>query len=176
MKLKPANISAIRRRLMAMVLCAVALTPGALAQDDNALPAATVAAADNLINAAVYDALLSAGAGEERARAAAQSVANTGQFVAKTDLDQFVTKTDLAEAKSELVTKTDLAEAKSELASKADLAEVKSELKAEIAQLRNDLILLGAGTAGAIVLMMLAGFHMLWRRISELAERLPHAA
>ena len=163
MKLKPANISAIRRRLMAMVLCAVALTPGALAQDDNALPVATVAASGNLMNAAVYDALLSAGAGEARARAAAQSVANTGQFVTKTDLDQFVTKADLAEAKSEL-------------ASKADLAEVKSELKAEIAQLRNDLILLGAGTAGAIVLMILAGFHMLWRRISELAERLPHAA
>ena len=140
MKLKPANISAIRR-LMAMVLCAVALTPGALAQDDNALPVATVAASGNLMNAAVYDALLSAGAGEARARAAAQSVANTNQFVTKTDL-----------------------------------AEAKSELKAEIAQLRNDLILLGAGTAGAIVLMMLAGFHMLWRRISELAERLPHAA
>ena len=140
MKLKPANISAIRR-LMAMVLCAVALTPGALAQDDNALPVATVAASGNLMNAAVYDALLSAGASEARARAAAQSVANTNQFVTKTDL-----------------------------------AEAKSELKAEIAQLRNDLILLGAGTAGAIVLMMLAGFHMLWRRISELAERLPHAA
>ena len=141
MKLKPANISAIRRRLMAMVLCAVALTPGALAQDDNALPVATVAASGNLMNAAVYDALLSAGASEARARAAAQSVANTNQFVTKTDL-----------------------------------TEAKSELKAEIAQLRNDLILLGAGTAGAIVLMMLAGFHMLWRRISELAERLPHAA
>ena len=139
--MKPANISAIRRRLMAMVLCAVALTPGALAQDDNALPVATVAASGNLMNAAVYDALLSAGAGEARARAAAQSVANTNQFVTKTDL-----------------------------------AEAKSELKAEIAQLRNDLILLGAGTAGAIVLMILAGFHMLWRRISELAERLPHAA
>ena len=139
--MKPANISAIRRRLTALVLCAVALTPGALAQDDNALPVATVAASGNLMNAAVYDALLSAGAGEARARAAAQSVANTNQFVTKTDL-----------------------------------AEAKSELKAEIAQLRNDLILLGAGTAGAIVLMMLAGFHMLWRRISELAERLPHAA
>ena len=141
MKLKPANISAIRRRLMAMVLCAVALTPGALAQDDNPVPVATVAASGNLMNAAVYDALLSAGAGEARARAAAQSVANTNQFVTKTDL-----------------------------------AEAKSELKAEIAQLRNDLILLGAGTAGAIVLMILAGFHLLWRRISELAERLPHAA
>ena len=141
MKLKPANISAICRRLTAMVLCAVALTPGALAQDDNALPVATVAASGNLMNAAVYDALLSAGASEARARAAAQSVANTNQFVTKTDL-----------------------------------AEAKSELKAEIAQLRNDLILLGAGTAGAIVLMILAGFHLLWRRISELAERLPHAA
>ena len=139
--MKPANISAIRRRLMALVLCAVALTPGALAQDDNALPVATVAVSGNLMNAAVYDALLSAGAGEARARAAAQSVANTNQFVTKTDL-----------------------------------AEAKSELKAEIAQLRNDLILLGAGTAGAIVLTMLAGFHLLWHKIGELAERLPYAA
>ena len=105
MKLKPANISAIRR-LTALVLCVIALAPGALAQDDDALP-----------------------------------VVNTGQYVTKTDL-----------------------------------AEMKSELKAEIAQLRNDLILLGAGMAGAIVLTMLAGFHMLWRKINELAERLPYAA
>ena len=111
--MKPANISAIRRRLTALVLFVVALVPGAL---------------------------LSAEVGKERDHAA-QSVANTGQLVTKTDL-----------------------------------AEAKSELKAEIAQLRNDLILLGAGMAGAVVLTMLAGFHLLWRRISELAERLPHAA
>ena len=114
MKLKPANISAICRRWTALVLFVVALMSGAL---------------------------LSAGVDKERDRTAAQSVANTGQLVTKTDL-----------------------------------AEAKSELKAEIAQLRNDLILLGAGMAGAIVLTMLAGFHLLWRRISELAERLPHAA
>ena len=142
--MKSANFPAIFRRLAAPFLAVAFLSvPGPLAADETPPPEtmATVASSGNLMNIAVYDALLSAGAGEPQARAATKSVANT---------DQFVTKTDLAEAKS--------------------------ELKDEIAHLRNDLILLGAGTAGAIVLMMLAGFHLLWRRISELAERLPPRA
>ena len=141
--MKPAIISAIFRRLSAPLLAVFLLTPGTLAADEVAspVPLATVAASGNLMNIAVYDALLSAGASESQARAAAQSVADTNQFVTKTDL-----------------------------------SDAKSELKNEIAQLRNDLILLGAATAFAVVLMIMAGFHLLWRRMSELAERLPHAA
>ena len=127
-----AFISAIVRRLAAPLLAAVFLLPGSLAADEDARGRvlATVSASGNLMNIAVYDALLQAGASEPRARAAAQSVADTDH-----------------------------------LATKADLAEMKS-----------DLIQMGMATAGAIVLTMLAGFHLLWRRISELAERLPHPA
>ena len=142
--MSPAAIFIAFRRLAAPLLAAVSLSvPGALAADEGppAEPLAVVASSGGLMNIAVYDALLSAGASEEQARAAAQSVADTNH-----------------------------------LATKTDLAEAKSELKGEISDLRNDLVLLGAGTAGAIVLAMLAGFHMLWRRMSELAERLPHAA
>ena len=130
--MKPAIISAIFRRLSAPILAVVLLTPGTLAADEVASPAvlAAVAASGNLMNVAVYDALLSAGASEFQARAAAQSVADTDH-----------------------------------LATKADIAD-----------LRSDLILTGAATAFAVVLMIVAGFHLLWRRISELAERLPHAA
>ena len=175
-------ISAIFRRWAGSVLAAVfLLVPGATAADESAapLPLPVVVASGDLMNSAVYDALLSAGASEEQARAAARSVANTDGLVTKADLSEaksnLVTKADLSEAKSNLVTKADLSEAKSNLATKADLAEVKSELKGEIAQLRNDMILLGAATAGALILMMVGGFHLLWRRLSELAERLPPA-
>ena len=121
------------RRLAKLLLAGFLLVPGALSADEPAPPSpvlATVAASGNLMNIAVYDALLSAGAGEFQARAAAMSVADTGHFATKSDL----------------------------------------------AELKSDLIQTGMGTAGAIVLIILAGFHLLWRRISELAERLPRTS
>ena len=131
--MKPVIIPAIFRRLAAPFLAAFFLSlPGSLAADESVAPAvaAEVASSGGLMNVAVYDALLQAGASEESARAAAQSVANTGHLATKTDL----------------------------------------------AEMKSDLVQTGMAMAGALVLTMLAGFHLLWRRISELAERMPHPA
>ena len=141
--MKPVRFQIVR--FFSRLLLAAALTaPGMLAADES-VPAApapvAVAASQNLMNIAVYDALLSAGAGEPEARAAARSVAATDH-----------------------------------LATKSDLAKLQAKVEADFAKLRSDFILTGATVAGAVMLTMLAGFHMLWRRISELAERLPRTA
>ena len=84
----------------------------------------------SLMVAEVYKALLSAGAPEEEARAAASAIP-----VAK-----------------DLATKQDIAELRSEL--KQDIAELRSELKQDIAELRSDLKIIKFVYGPAVLLML----------------------
>ena len=74
----------------------------------------------------VYQALVDAGASEEKARAAAEAIP---------DMSELADKNDLAGVRSEL--KQDIADLRSEL--KQDIADLRSELKQEIADLRSEL-------------------------------------
>ena len=121
-------------RFAGIFIFALSLTPGALAQEQDAAPA--VAAADGLMNVAVYDAFKSAGVDEAKARAAAQSVA-----IPERD----------------------------ELATKSDLADLRAEIKAELAEMQFRLIMAG-GSVAALLLLCIIG---VWRKIAELAEKMP---
>ena len=78
-------------RIAGILFAALSLAPAALAQ--NVVPTAS----NELMNVAVYDALLRAGADENSARAAAKSVA-----VSSHNHDQLATKADLADLKADL--------------------------------------------------------------------------
>ena len=136
-------------RAAGVLIFALSLTPGTLAEDAASVDAASVsssaaaplvvAAADGLMNVAVYDALKSAGVDEEKARAAARSVAFPEQ-------DQLVTK---------------------------------SDLKAGLAELEARLIWAGAGAMGLILTLLVGLFAMIvgvWRKIADLAEKMPPPA
>ena len=136
-------------RAAGVLIFALSLTPGTLAEDAASVDAASVspsavaplvvAAADGLMNVAVYDALKSAGVDEEKARAAARSVAFPAQ-------DQLVTK---------------------------------SDLKAGLAELEARLIWAGAGAMGLILTLLVGLFAMIvgvWRKIADLAEKMPPPA
>ena len=84
----------------------------------------------------VYEALISTGADEAKAAAAAIPVT-----------ERLAAKQDLAEVKSEL--KQDIAEVKSEL--KQDLADVKSELKQDIAVLKFAVFSFGPVIVGLLI-------------------------
>jgi hypothetical protein len=85
----------------------------------------------------VYQALVDAGASEEKARAAAEAIPDMSDLADKNDVAQFRSelKQDIAELRSEL--KQDIAELRSEL--KQDIAELRSELKQDIVGLKADL-------------------------------------
>ena len=144
-------------RAAGVLIFALSLTPGTLAEDAASVDAASVsssaaaplvvAAADGLMNVAVYDALKSAGVDEEKARAAAWSVAFP-------ERDQLATKADLVALRA--VTKADL---------KAGLAEMEARL-----------IWAGAGAMGLILTLLVGLFAMIvgvWRKIADLAEKMP---
>ena len=80
-------------RFAGILIFALSLTPGALAQERDAAPAVV---AGGLMNVAVYDAFKSAGVDEGKARAAAKSLAIP-------DRDELATKSDLAELETRLV-------------------------------------------------------------------------
>ena len=147
-------------RAAGVLIFALSLTPGTLAEDaalvdavsvsPSAEPALVVAAADGLMNVAVYDALKSAGVDEEKARAAARSVAFP-------ERDQLATKADLA----------------------ALQAVNKADLKAGLAELEARLIWAGAGAMGLILTLLVGLFAMIvgvWRKIADLAEKMPPPA
>ena len=85
----------------------------------------------------VYQALVDAGASEEKARAAAAAIPDMSDLADKNDVAQFRSelKQDIASLRSEL--KQDIASLRSEL--KQDIADVRSEFKREIVELRSEL-------------------------------------
>ena len=156
-------------RIAGILIFALPLTPGTLAEDAASVdaasvspsaeePALVVAAADGLMNVAVYDALKSAGVDEKKARAAARSVAFPEQ-------DQLATKADLVALQA--VNKADLA---------ALRAVTKADLKAGLAEMEARLIWAGAGAMGLILTLLVGLFAMIvgvWRKIADLAEKMP---
>ena len=110
----------------------------------------TVAVSDQLVNIAVYDALKSAGAGEEKARAAAESVAFP-------EREQLATKADIAETK-------------------AEIAALRADTEMRLGQLETRLIWAGSGAMG-LILTLIAGLYAaligVWRKLAELAEKIP---
>ena len=141
------NTPRIFARIAGILFAALSLTPTALAQ--NAAPTAS----SELINVAVYDAFLQAGADEPSARAAAKSVAGPSH-----NHDQLATKADLA------VLQADVAALQATAATKADLAALETRL-----------IWAGAGAMGLILTLMVGLFAMIvgiWRKIAELAEKM----
>ena len=85
----------------------------------------------------VYQALVDAGASEEKARAAAEAIPDMSDLADKNDLAGYRSelKQDIAELRSEL--KRDIAELRSEL--KQDIADLRSEVKQDIVGLKADL-------------------------------------
>ena len=157
-------------RAAGVLIFALSLTPGTLAEDAASVsssvePALVVAAADGLMNVAVYDALKSAGVDEEKARAAARSVAFP-------ERDQLATKADLVALQA--VTKADLASLRA--VTKADLAALQAVNKADLAEMEARLIWAGAGAMGLILTLLVGLFAMIvgvWRKIADLAEKMP---
>ena len=154
-------------RAAGVLIFALSLTPGTLAEDAASVDAASVsssaaaplvvAAADGLMNVAVYDALKSAGVDEEKARAAARSVAFPEQ-------DQLATKADLVALQA---------------VTKADLAALRAVTKADLAEMEARLIWAGAGAMGLILTLLVGLFAMIvgvWRKIADLAEKMPPPA
>ena len=94
----------------------------------------------SLIFTELYDALIEAGASEQRARAAA---------AAMPDIERLATKDDVAELRAEI------AATRSE--SKQDNAELKAELKQDIAELRREVAVtkFGTFTMGPAILALL---------------------
>ena len=128
--MKKTKTNRIVSRFAGILIFALSLTPGALAQEEDAAP--TVAAAGGLMNVAVYDAFKSAGVDEGKARAAAKSLAIP-------DRDELATKSDLAELETRLVRA-------------------------------------GAAALGMILTLMAGLFAMIvgiWRKIADLAEKMP---
>ena len=95
----------------------------------------------------VYQALVDAGASEEKARAAAEAIPDMSELADKNDVAGFRSelqrgiggvrsdlKKDIVELRSEL--KQDMVELRSEL--KQDMVELRSELKQDIAELRSE--------------------------------------
>ena len=84
----------------------------------------------------VYQALVDAGASEEKARAAAEAIPDMSDLADKNDLAGYRSelKQEIAELRSEL--KRDMVELRSEL--KQDIADLRSELKQDIADLRSE--------------------------------------
>ena len=136
-------------RAAGVLIFALSLTPGTLAEDAASVDAASVspsaaaplvvAAADGLMNVAVYDALKSAGVDEEKARAAARSVAFP-------ERDQLATKADLAALQA---------------VNKADLAALRAVTKADLAEMEARLIWAGAGAMGLILTLLVGLFAMI---------------
>ena len=89
-----------------------------------------------LIVTEIYDALIEAGAGEEKARAAAAAIPFAEHLATREDLGDIRTglKGDIAELRTEL--KGDIAELRTEL--KGEIAELRTELKGDIAELRTE--------------------------------------
>jgi DNA anti-recombination protein RmuC len=85
----------------------------------------------------VYQALVDAGASEEKARAAAEAIPDMSDLAEKNDVAELRSelKQDIADLRAEL--NQDIAELRSEL--KQDIAELRSELKQDIAELRSEL-------------------------------------
>ncbi len=85
----------------------------------------------------VYQALVDAGASEEKARAAAEAIPDMSDLAKKNDVAELRSelKQDIADLRAEL--NQDIAELRSEL--KQDIAELRSELKQDIAELRSEL-------------------------------------
>ncbi len=84
----------------------------------------------------VYQALVDAGASEEKARAAAEAIPDMSDLADKSDLAGFRSelKQEIADVRSEL--KQGLAGLRSEL--KQDLASLRSEFKQDLANLRSE--------------------------------------
>ena len=84
----------------------------------------------------VYQALVDAGASEEKARAAAEAIPDMSELADKNDLAEVRSelKQDIADLRSEL--KRDIVELRSEF--KQDIAELRSEVKQDIAELRSE--------------------------------------
>ena len=149
-------------RAAGVLIFALSLTPGTLAEDAASVSSSVaaplvVAAADGLMNVAVYDALKSAGVDEEKARAAARSVAFP-------ERDQLATKSDLAALQA---------------VNKADLAALRAVTKADLAEMEARLIWAGAGAMGLILTLLVGLFAMIvgvWRKIADLAEKMPPPA
>ena len=106
----------------------------------------------SLIHKELYDALIEAGASEQRARSAA---------TAMPDIERLVTKDDFAELRAEL--KAEIAATRSE--TKQDNAELRAELKQDKAELKQDIADLrrevavtkfGTFTMGPAILALLA--------------------
>ena len=89
----------------------------------------------------VYEALVSAGAPEDKAKAAAGAIP-----IAR----DIATKQDLADLRTEL--KQDIAELRTEL--KQDIAELRTELKQDIAELKSDLKIMKFVYGPAVLLML----------------------
>ena len=85
----------------------------------------------------VYQALVDAGASEEKARAAAEAIPDMSDLAEKNDVAELRSelKQDIADLRAEL--NQDIAELRSEL--KQDIAGLRSELKQDIASLRSEL-------------------------------------
>lgn len=84
----------------------------------------------------VYQALVDAGASEEKARAAAEAIPDMSELADKNDLAgvRSELKQDIADLRSEL--KQEIADLRSEL--KRDMVELRSEFKQNIAELRSE--------------------------------------
>ncbi len=93
----------------------------------------------------VYEALISAGADEAKAKAAAAAIPVTERLAAKQDLADVKAelKQDLADVKSEL--KQDIADVKQ------NIADVKSELKQDIAVLKFAVFSFGPVIVGLLI-------------------------
>ena len=85
----------------------------------------------------IYQALVDAGASEEKARAAAEAIPDMSDLADKNDVAQFRSelKQDIASLRSEL--KHDIADLRSEL--KREIVELRSEFKQDTADLRSEL-------------------------------------
>ena len=85
----------------------------------------------------VYQALVDAGASEEKARAAAEAIPDMSDLADKSDVAESKSelKQEIADFRSEL--KQEIAELRSEL--KQDIVDVRSEFRREIVELRSEL-------------------------------------
>lgn len=94
----------------------------------------------SLIHKELYDALIEAGASEQRARAAA---------AAMPDIERLATKDDIAQLRAEI--------AATRAESKQDNAELRTELKQDIADLRREVAVtkFGTFTMGPAILALL---------------------
>ncbi len=102
----------------------------------------------SLIVSEVYEALVSAGAPQEQAKAAAGAIPAARDLATKQDIVEVraeaaehraAAKQDLAEVRAEMATKLDIAEVRAEMATKQDLAEVRADstaMKRDIAVLK----------------------------------------